>query len=67
MSTTCPQSSDKLFADDIKLIATIRSNSNLALFQHDLNALSEWSNKWRMLFNVDKCKVMEFSRSGKSY
>ncbi len=57
----------KLFADDSKLIATIRSNSDLALLQHDLDALSEWSNKWRMLFNVDKCKVMEFSRSGKSH
>ena len=33
----------KLFADDSKLIATIRSNSDLALLQHDLDALSEWS------------------------
>ena len=57
----------KLFADESKLIATIRSNNDLALLQHDLGALSEWSNKWRMLFNVDKCKVMEFSRSGKSH
>jgi len=58
---------DRVFAGDSKLIATIRSNSDLALLQHDLDALSEWSIKWRMLFNVDKCKVMEFSRSGKSH
>ncbi len=57
----------KLFADNSKLIATIRSNSDLILLQHDLDALSEWSNKWRMLYNLDKCKVMEFSRSGKSH
>ncbi|RNA35713.1 RNA-directed DNA polymerase from mobile element jockey-like [Brachionus plicatilis] len=25
-----------------------------------------WSNTWRMLFNVSKCKAMEFSRSGKN-
>jgi ribonuclease P/MRP protein subunit RPP40 len=53
----------KLFADDSKLIATIRSNNDLSIFQGDLNALMEWSNTWRMLFNVEKCKVMDFSRT----
>jgi hypothetical protein len=56
----------KLFADDSKLIATIRSDNDLTSLQQDLDALMEWSNTWRMLFHVDKCKVMEFSRSGKS-
>ena len=56
----------KLFADDSKLIATIRSDNDLKSLQQDLNALMEWSNTWRMLFHVNKCKVMEFSRSGKS-
>ena len=53
----------KLFADDSKLIATIRSNNDLLILQSDLNALMEWSITWRMLFNVDKCKVMDFNRS----
>ena len=53
----------KLFADDSKLIATVRSNNDISILQGDLNALMEWSNTWRMLFNVDKCKVMDFSRT----
>ena len=56
----------RLFADDSKLIATIRSTSDLSTLQLDLDALSEWSKTWRMLFNVSKCKAMEFSRSGKN-
>jgi len=56
----------KLFADDSKLIATVRGGCDLSALQHDLDALTEWSNTWHMLFNVSKCKAMEFSRSGKS-
>jgi len=57
----------KLFADDSKLIATIRGSNDLLILQSDLDALMEWSNTWRMLFNVDKCKVMDFYRNnGKS-
>lgn len=57
----------KLFADDSKLIATVRGGCDLSALQHDLDALTEWSNTWHMLFNVSKCKAMEFSRSGKSH
>ncbi len=55
-----------LFADDSKLIAPIRCPSDLISLQYDLDALEEWSGKWHMLFNVEKCKIMEFSKSGKS-
>jgi hypothetical protein len=55
----------KLFADDSKLVATIRNVRDLETLQKDLDALTEWSKTWKMLFNVDKCKIMEFSRSGK--
>jgi hypothetical protein len=55
-----------LFADDSKLIAPIQSPSDLISLQNDLDALEEWSGKWHMLFNVEKCKIMEFSKSGKS-
>jgi hypothetical protein len=32
----------KLFADDSKLIATIRNFNDLTLLQQDLNALTKW-------------------------
>jgi len=56
----------KMFADDSKLIATIHSATDLEVLQRDLDALSDWSTAWSMMFNVEKCKVMEFSKSGHS-
>ena len=52
----------KLFADVSKLIATIRYLNDLELLQRDFEALTTW----QMLFNTEKCKVMEFSRSGQN-
>ncbi len=56
----------KMFADDCKLIATIRSATDLEVLRQDLDALSDWSTAWSMFFNVEKCKVMEFNKSGHS-
>ncbi len=53
-----------MLADDIKLIATIRNSADLEVLQSDLDALLGWSTAWRMMFNVDLCKVMEFNKSG---
>ncbi len=32
------------------------------MLQKDLNNITEWSKKWEMEFNVNKCKVMEFGK-----
>jgi hypothetical protein len=48
----------KLFADDTKLLAVIKSPADLILLQNDLNGLVEWANTWHMCFNEDKCKAM---------
>jgi hypothetical protein len=31
--------------------------------QNDLNKLIKWEGKWKMAFNVDKCKVMHITRA----
>ena len=36
-------------------------NGNEVL-QRDLNNIKEWADKWKMEFNVDKCKVMHIGR-----
>ncbi len=54
-----------MFPDDSKLIATIHSVTDLEVLR-DLDALSDWSTAWSMMFNVEKRKVMEFSKSGHS-
>ena len=63
-----------LFADDSKIFTRIASgkkkggrspnvvNGNEVL-QRDLNNIKEWADKWKMEFNVDKCKVMHIGRN----
>ena len=56
-----------LFADDSKIFTRIVTkaqdtrimgpNGNEVL-QNDLNKIQEWARKWKMEFNVDKCKIM---------
>ena len=48
----------KLFADDTKLIAVIRDQSDYTTLQCDIDKLVNWSRVWRMSFNEDKCKAM---------
>ena len=51
----------KLFADDTKLISTIKNRLDIELLQEDTNRLVNWAIEWRMLFNEDKCKFMFFN------
>ena len=61
-----------LFADDTKIFTRIVSEMNKNkhqgeygsdILQSDLNNIEEWARKWRMEFNVDKCKVMHLGSS----
>jgi hypothetical protein len=59
----------KLFADDSKLIAIIRNSFDQKVLQSDLDKLVEWSVKWKLSFNEDKCKIMNIGCSplGKTF
>ena len=57
----------KLFADDTKLLAIIKSESDNIRLQEDLNILKEWANEWQIKFNSLKCKVMHFGKSNPKY
>ena len=52
----------KLFADDTKIIATIKTNLDSDKLQCDIDKLVEWSAKWKMCFHEEKCKVMHINR-----
>ena len=61
-----------LFADDSKLFSRIIANKNNtnpggtdggASLQGDLDRVVEWAKKWKMEFNVDKCKVMHLGHN----
>ena len=43
-----------IFADDTKLIATIKDWNDHATLQSDIDNIVLWSNEWNMLFNDEK-------------
>ena len=60
-----------LFADDSKVFTRIvdisnankeHTNVGTEILQQDLNCVIEWANKWKMEFNVDKCKIMHLGK-----
>jgi ribonuclease P/MRP protein subunit RPP40 len=53
----------KKFADDTKLAMMIRNEIDARKLQANLDRLCQWADKWRMSFNVKKCKVMHFGRN----
>ena len=46
------------FADDTKVFRKIKSNAYRQQLQDELNKLTDWSEKWQMLFNFGKCKCL---------
>ena len=51
-------SSIKMFADDTKIWRTLKTESDGVLLQSDIDSLLEWSKKWQLTFNPEKCKTM---------
>ena len=39
------------FADDTKVFRKIKGDADIHQLQDDLNNMTEWSEKWQMLFN----------------
>jgi len=52
-----------MFADDTKTWNIIESESDCSFLQMDIDVLVQWSNKWLLHFNTDKCKVMSLGNS----
>ena len=46
------------FADDTKLGSNADNEEAVRQLQKDLEKIGEWSEKWQMPFNLEKCKVM---------
>ena len=55
----------RLFADDCLLYRSISSIDDSTRLQQDLNLLHQWSTKWQMQFNTDKCHLIRFTRRQK--
>ena len=59
----------KLFADDSKLYAEVQSEGDAQTLLADLNAITDWEDKWQLSFiiNVDKCKVLHIGKKNTNY
>jgi len=44
-----------MFVDDTKIWTKIVTEEDVAKLQQDLNDLCEWSEKWLLQFNLQKC------------
>ena len=52
-----------LYADDLKLYATIKTEQDCQNFQNDIFALTSWCNLNCLFLNFSKCKILTFSRT----
>ena len=48
----------KMFADDSKLFGPARTAQDRVQLQDDLHKVGEWSQRWQLPFNLEKCKVL---------
>ncbi|MCP3875986.1 MAG: reverse transcriptase family protein [Desulfobacteraceae bacterium] len=51
-----------LFADDTKIYSKIDNDEDCNRLQDDLDKMEEWSAKWLLTFNPEKCKVLHLGK-----
>ena len=50
------------FADDTKVGRPVKSIDDVRMLQEDLDKLYNWSDKWEMQFNINKCNIMRVGK-----
>ena len=58
------ESDCKIFADDTKMY---NKAADKHILQADILRLQEWTNVWKLFFNVNKCCVVHFGRNNPCY
>ena len=51
-----------MFADDTKIFTEIHDEDDAKRLQSDLTALQDWSQKWQLKFNPDKCHTLHLGQ-----
>ena len=59
------KSNVRLFTDDCVVYSQVKSDSDCAILQHDLDSLENWENQWCMSFNATKCNTTAITRKHK--
>ena len=53
----------KIFADDTKAYLPVQSNDDHDMLQYSINKLVEWTDKWLLKFNSDKCNILYLGKN----
>ena len=53
----------RLFTDDCVVYRIIDTLQDSLCLQRDLNTVSNWTEKWQMQLNTDKCVLLRCTRS----
>ena len=64
------KSTCRMFAEDTKIIGTIRPNhidTDRVIVQRYIDSISTWCKEWRMQLNAHKCKVMHIGKKVTSH
>jgi len=56
------QSNIYLYADDAKIYKSIVTDDDANSLQRVVSRITEWCNTWLLKLNVNKCKVVSYSR-----
>ena len=56
-----------MFADDAIVFRHIETRADTATLQKDIDHLTDWSLKWQMNFNVNKCKRLHIRPTNPNY
>ena len=52
-----------IFADDLKMMGTVKSTEQCKQIQNDLTKITEWATKWGMSFSVKKCQTLHLRKN----
>ena len=53
----------KIFADDTKVFKRIKNEDDVTNLQHAIDEMYEWTNKWLLKFNKQKCKILHLGKN----
>ena len=56
-----------IFADDTKVYQSITSHNDCCKLQETIHALNDWSDKWLIKFNINKCKVLHLGHNNPQF
>ena len=56
-----------LYADNTKFGMVVEQDEDQTKFQGVIDRLYDWSQEWKLLFNLGKCKIMHVGRANKHY